>query len=111
MNDTAKASWTGLPDVTQLADLRSSATARWRSSSAQVADKVRGLPCSKAIERAAWAPEMVIGYQDQPHGGAVIDRRQDGHAATVDELVGDEVERPTLIRPPWDYHRCPRAQG
>jgi hypothetical protein len=37
--------------------------------------------------------------------------RQDAHAATIDELISNEVERPAVVRPLRDQHRRPRAQS
>ena len=42
---------------------------------------------------------------------AGVDHGQDAHAATVDELIGDEVERPAVVRPLRNQHRRPRAQS
>ena len=40
----------------------------------------------------------------------VIDYGQDTHAAAIDELIGDEVERPVVVGPLRDEHRRPRAE-
>lgn len=41
----------------------------------------------------------------------VVDHVQHPEAATVVECIGDEVERPTLVRPLWDRRRRSRAQS
>src|SRR5262249_8385721 len=57
------------------------------------------------------AGDRGVGDQGQTFARAVIDHHQNTHAAAINELVGNEVERPAVVRPLWDQHRRPRAQG
>ena len=57
------------------------------------------------------AGDRGVGHQGQALARAVIDHDQDTHAAAVDELVRNEVERPTVVGPLWDEHRSPCAQS
>jgi hypothetical protein len=57
-------------------------------------------------------PEIeVSGNQRQAFASAVVDHDQDAQTAAVDELIGDKIQRPAVVRPLRDQHRCPCAQG
>ena len=64
---------------------------------------VRGLPRStiSAIQFAGdpHARQRGVGDQRQALPRAVVDHRQDAEAPAVEELIGDEVERPALVGP------------
>ena len=45
------------------------------------------------------ARDRGVGDQRQALTGTVVDHNQDTHAAAVEELVGDEVERPAVVWP------------
>ena len=82
--------------------------------SSVVADDGSGLAAldQEAIEfaRHPEAGDRCIGDHRQALACAVINHDQNAHAAAVDELIGDEVERPAVIRPLGHQHRRPCAQ-
>ena len=51
-----------------------------------------------------------IGHQRQALASVVIDYAQDTEAPAADQAVGDEVERPTLVRTTGQHHWPARAQ-
>lgn len=57
------------------------------------------------------AQDRGVGDQGQAFPRAVVDHDQDAHAAAVEELIGDKVQRPAVVWPLRDEHRCPCAQG
>ena len=54
--------------------------------------------------------QRVIGHQGQALPGEVIDDRQDAEAAAVGQGVGDEVQRPPLVRSLGHRHRRPGSE-
>jgi hypothetical protein len=75
---------------------------------------VFGLPLGEeSIELASDpdARDRSVGDQRQALTGAIVHHDQDADATAIEELVGDEVERPAIVWPLWDEHRRPRAQG
>ena len=64
----------------------------------------------KAVKFATWSYFRGMGDQRQALARAVVKHDEDAHAAAVDELIGDEVERPAVIRPLGYQHRRPCAQ-
>ena len=56
-------------------------------------------------------PEIEVSGTSARHSRVQSFHDQDAQAAAVDELIGDEVERPAIVRPLRDQHRRPRAQG
>ena len=54
------------------------------------------------------ARERGIGHQSKTLAGAIVDHGQDAEASAVGELIGDEVERPALVRSLRHCHRRPR---
>ena len=74
---------------------------------------VPGLPRSAdepvELARHPDAGERGVGDQRQAFAGAVVDHRQDAEAAAVEELIGDEVERPAIVGGERDRHRRPRS--
>ena len=56
-------------------------------------------------------PEIEVSGTSARLAGAVVDHDQDAQAAAVDELIGDKIQRPAVVRPLRDQHRCPCAQG
>ena len=55
------------------------------------------------------AGDRGVCHQRQALVRTVISHHQDTHAAAIDELIGDEVERPAVVGPLRDEHRRPRA--
>jgi hypothetical protein len=67
---------------------------------------------SRSSSRTTRMPEIeVSGNQRQAFASAVVDHDQDAQTAAVDELIGDKIQRPAVVRPLRDQHRCPCAQG
>ena len=66
---------------------------------------------SRSSSRATRMPEIEVSGTSAKHAAAVVDHDQDAQATAVDELVGNEVERPALVRQLRHQHRCARAQS
>ena len=66
---------------------------------------VFGLPHwsrSRSSSRATRVPEIeVSAMSGQTLARAVVDHYEDAQAAAIDELVGNEVERPAVVRRHW----------
>src|SRR5262245_55027458 len=75
---------------------------------------VLGLPrsaSSRSSSRAPDAGDRGVGHQRQAFARAVVDHDEDAQAAAIDELIGNEVERPAVIRPLWNCQWRPCAQS
>lgn len=65
--------------------------------------------CKQPVELASnpHTRQRRVRHQCQALAGAVVDDRQDPEAPAVGHLVGDEVQRPALVRSQRDHHRRP----
>lgn len=56
------------------------------------------------------ARDRRVGDERQAFARAIVDNNQDAHAAAVDKLISDKVERSALVRSLWHQHRRSCAQ-
>ena len=91
--------------------------ARWRSRSARCRCRSRSswaCRVQRGADRARERPgcrRSRCRHQRQAFARAVVDHDEDAQAAAIDKLIGDEVERPAVIRPLWNCQWRPRDQG
>ena len=57
------------------------------------------------------AGDRGVRNQRQALAAAIVDHDEDAQTTAIDELVGNDIERPAFVRRLWDQHWCPRAQG
>jgi hypothetical protein len=57
------------------------------------------------LARHPQAGQRGVGDQGQALARAVVDHREDAEAAAVEELIGDEVERPAVVGQEWNGDR------
>lgn len=75
---------------------------------------MRGLPLipiSRVTSLATRAPDSGVSAISARHSRVVVDHGEDAGPPAGRQGVGDEVERPALVRPIRNHHRRPGAQG
>ena len=56
------------------------------------------------------AGERCIDYCSQTFAAEVVSHVYNAEPAAARQAVGHEVQRPPLVRPLWDHHRCSGAR-